>query len=907
MECHPKNRLGVRMALKHPPLLANKLLKYFCKPDYLEDIQGDLEEEFYERTEQPTRHHFPTTWYWWQVIKLFRAGIIRPFQPLNSSLKEITMFKNYIKIGTRNLWKYKMGTFINILGLSTGIAAFMLIALFIKDELQYDQHHHNAPNIYRLTVKNFDRQGLLSRHWAFASAGHAERFKEDYPEVLKATRFFPFAFPDLLVGDRKFPSEQVVFADQDVFDMFTFPFLQGDPTTAFATEQSMVITESAAVRLFGSDWSSQDITGQRVTLQRDGLSAPFTISGVLQNMPEHQHFHFEYLAPIRFIEQIMGKDEMNNVSGNYNWLTYLLLQEGADPAHIEKQKDAFFDKYVGEFSSGVAAKEFYDFELQPLASIHLHSNLEMEIETNGSIQQVYIFGTVGLLLLAIACINYMNLATSHFSRRMKEVGVRKVMGALRSSLIKQFLTEALLVNLIAFPFALLLTELALPNLNLFMDKSLRLDWGITSDLLPGLALLLVLVALFSGSYPAVFLSKINLTHALKGESAINSNKWNFRNLLVTFQYAITIALIFALAVIESQLYYIQNTDPGYEKEQLISLGLSRNIPNLQTFKTELLSHPHIEQLTYASRIPTGRLADSWGASFYQGDSTVAINFRLPYIWVDEDFMETFQIELVAGNNFSSDMDMVEDSVGYYLINETAAKALGYTDPSEVVGKKISYGRYDDQTYRAGRILGVTKDFHFESMHSSIAPMIMMKGDNMRVACLKLSPTDLPQTLAYLEETWGRFDADNPIDYRFVDDRFNDQYQAEIRLSAMIKVFTTIAILISCLGLIGMVAFIIETKNKEIGIKKVLGASTGNIALNIGSRFILLIGIASLIALPVTFLLISNWLESFVYRTPITLWMVLLPALVVFTITFLSVGVQTIRAALLNPAKILKTE
>ena len=894
------------MAVNQPPKLATKLLRWFCKPHYLEDIQGDLEEEYYDRIELNPKKS-SSGWYWWQIVKLFRSGIIRPFKPIDSTQKEISMFKNYIKIGLRNLWKYKMGTVINVLGLSTGVAAFVLIALFIKDELKYDRHHENADNIYRLTIKNFTSDGALSRHWAFASAGHAERFKEDYPEVIKATRFYPWAFPDLLVGDRKFPAEQVIFTDPDVFDMFTFPFIEGSPETAFYTEQSLVLTETSAIRLFGNDWQTKGVIGERVTLQRDGLNAPFTVSGVMKDMPEHQHFHFEYLAPIRFIEQVFGESSMSNVTGNYNWLTYLMLQEDANPVAIENQKDAFFDKYVGQFAQGGDAKDYYDFALQPLKSIHLHSNLESEIETNGSIQQVYIFGTVAILLLIVACINYMNLATSHFSRRMKEVGVRKVLGALRSTLVKQFLTEAFLVNILSFPIALILAELALPHLNDFMGKSLNLGFAGNMDLLVGLLLLLVLVAVFSGSYPSIFLSRINLTQALKGESSINSNKWNFRNWLVTFQYAVTISLIFALAVIESQLYFVQNSDPGYNKEQLVSIGLSRNIGNLTTFKNELLNHPNVEKAAYASRIPTGRLADSWGASFNQGDSVASVNFRLPFIWVDEDFLETFQIELIAGSNFSADMDMIEDSVGYYLINETSSKALGYDNANDIIGQKINYGNYDDQTFKAGRILGVTRDFHFESMHTSITPMIMMKGDNMRTICLKLTGDDHSQTLADIESLWYEFDQDNTLNYRFVDDRFNEQYQSEMRLSTMIKVFTSIAILIGCLGLIGMVAFIIETKNKEIGIRKVLGASARDIAINIGYRFGILIAIATVVAIPCTFFIVSDWLDSFVYRTSITIWMILLPAMVVILVTVLSVGIQTIKAAVVNPAAILKTE
>lgn len=890
----------------HPPRLANKLLALFCHPQFLEDIQGDLEEEFSAMVTDKTST-WPRVWYYWQILKLLRINLIKKPESLSID-NHSSMLRNYLKIGIRNLWKYKSGTLINVLGLSTGLAAFILIALFVKDELSYDLHHKNADNIYRLTVKNFNTDGAMSRHWAFASAGHASRIKDDYAEVTHAVRFYPWAFPDITVEGKKFPSEQVVFADLDVFDIFTFPFILGSPETAFAEPQSLVLTESTAIRLYGNDWKEKEIIGSRVKLERSGQQAPFTVTGVMEDMPDQQHFHFEYLAPISFVEKIFGENAISNVTGNYNWLTYLRLQDGTDPSSIEAKGDEFFDKYVGEFSSGIDAKDFYAFALQPLLSIHLNSNLNGEIENNGSIQQLLIFGIIGLLLLIVACINYMNLATSHFSRRMKEVGVRKVMGAHKSSLVKQFLTEAFLVNLLAFPVAILLGMLALPYLNDFMGKTLSLDFIANIDLLIGLVLLIMLVAVLSGSYPSLFLSKINLIQALKGESVINSNKWNFRNVLVTFQYVVTIGLIFTLLVIESQLSFIQNSDPGYRKDQIIHLSLSRNIDNLDVFKREMLNHPNISKGTYASRVPTGRLADSMGAGFFKNDSIVGLNFRLPFILIDEDFLETFEINLLAGENFTSSMDMQEDSVGYYLINNAAAKALGYTDPSEVIGKKLSYGQYNDQTMRAGRILGVTEDFHFESLHNEITPIVMLKASyNMNRLCMQVKPDDMASTLAHIESTWAQFDPERSARYRFLDEIFADQYQAEERLSTMITVFTLIAILIGCLGLIGMVGFVIDTKLKEIGIRKVLGASMLSIARGIGNRFLVLIGIAFLVAIPVAYYLISGWLDDFVYRTNISIWIIILPAIAVLLITAFSVGYQTIKASLVNPVECLKDE
>ncbi|VXD15864.1 ABC transporter permease [Marinoscillum sp. 108] len=888
-----------------PPRGANRLLAFFCKTEYLEDIQGDLEEEYILKHQKgPLK---ALLWYYWQVIRLFRPGLTKSSKinhliPTNGS-----MFRNHLIVAIRNLWKYKSGTAINIIGLSTGICAFILIALFIQDELSYDQHHVHADNTYRLTVKNIDKNGELSRHWAFASAGHAQRLKADYPEITHATRFYAWAFPDIQIGDKVFPSEQVVFADKDVFEVFTFPFILGNAESAFREIKSIVLTEQSAIRLFGNDWRNDDILGKTIQITRDATKASFVVSGVMEDMPENQHFHFEYLAPIEFLEPVFGEG-MNNVTGNYNWLTYLRLQEGTDPRRIEQYKDDFFDKYVGLFENGIPAKKAYDFELQPLLSIHLNSHLEGEIESNGSLQQVYIFGTVGILLLVVACINYMNLATSHFSRRTKEVGVRKAIGAHKSSLIQQFLTESLMVNLLSFPVAIMLTWLALPYLNDFMEKQLTFNMLENRELLLGLILLLVMVAIISGSYPALFLSRINLIQALKGEAAINSNKWNFRSWLITFQYAVTIGLLFTLAVIEGQMKFIQNSDPGYRKDQILHLSMSRNIRNLDVFKNELLSHPAIHKATYASRVPTGRLADNWNSAFFNDQTAVETTFRLPFILADEDFLETFEIELVAGKNFTAAMEMSTDSVGYYLVNRAAAKALGFDDPEDIVGRKLSYGNYDDHTYKAGRILGVTEDFHFESLHSEITPMVILKGDwNMRTICMQISPGDVQSALAHVEETWTKFDPINSPEYQFMDDLFDQQYQAEERLSTMIKVFTVIAVLIGCLGLIGMVGFIIDTRYKEIGIRKVLGASVFSIISMIGQRFLILIGIGCLVALPTSYFFISGWLDGFVYHINIGLLLVILPAVATLVLTLATISYQTLKASLINPVECLKDE
>ncbi len=889
-----------------PPNWSTRFLRWFLRPSYYEDIQGDLEEEFHFKRKENSKTN-ANYWYNWQVIRLFKPSMMRKPDPIEPVENSTTMFRNYIKIGVRNLWKYKSSTVINVLGLSTGLAAFMLISLFVNDELSYDRHFDNADRIYRVTVKNFSQDGQLSRHWAFASAGHATRLKEDYPTITHSTRFFPWAFPDLQVGEQSFPSEPVIFADDDVFEIFSFPFIMGDPATAFSKTTSMVLTESTAIKLFGTDWREQDIMGKTVELSRDGQGAPFEVTGVIEDMPDQQHFHFEYLAPLRFLEQLFGEDAMNNVGGNYNWMTFIMLDSDNLRLNPAKVTEEFFDKYMGEMR-GRPASDFYEFEFQPITSIHLNSNLEGEYEANGSIQQVYIFSIIGILLLLVACVNYMNLATSHFTRRMKEIGVRKVSGAGRSTLVKQFLTESSLVTIVSFPVALVLVFLALDPLNQFVDKSLSLSIIANGQLLSVTLLVLLAVGVLAGFYPAMFLSRVNLIQALKGEQAVNASKWNFRSLLVTFQYAVTIALIFAILVIESQMSFINNTDAGYRRDQIIHLSLGRGIGNLETFKRELTNHPNILQATYASRIPTGRLMDNMGSSIYKADTAVRTDFRLPYIRVDHDFVSTFEIDLIAGEDFTRENEMLKDSTGYYIVNRKCIERFGFASPEEAIGKRLSYGPFNGQQYGIGRIIGVVEDFHFESLKTPIVPMLMAHmNQGYRRICLKVKPEGLSETLAHIDETWAQFDPETTANYRFLDDLFADQYLQEERLSQVIKVFTGVAVLISCLGLIGMVGFVIETKIKEIGIRKVLGASIAKILFLISSRFLLLLVIGFVVAVPVAYWFMSGWLDTFVYKTSISVFVIAAPVLVAAVLTMLSISYQTIKASLVNPVECLKDE
>ena len=880
-----------------PPKKATQFLNWFMRSDYVEDISGDLAEEYFlYRADHTIRKS--NWWYTWQIIRLFKPSMMKSWHPLEKLKIQIEMINNYVKIGLRSLWKFKTSTAINLLGLSTGLAAFLLIALFVKDELSYDRNHEHKDDIFRVTVKNFNSDGQLSRHWAFASAGHAPRIKDDFPEVTYATRFFPWAFPDILIGDSRYPQEQVVFTDPDVFNIFTIPFIIGNPENAFKDIKSIVISERSAEKLYGSNWKEKELLGKTMKLESQGESLLFTITGVYENMPEQQHFHFEYLAPFEIFAMMAGEETVNNVGGNYNYLTYVRTVSGTAKQSLEDRSNDFFEKYVADFQ-GRKASDFYAFVFQPLTTIHLQSNIQGEIENNGSLQQVIVFSIVGLLVLVIACINYMNLATAKYSRRMKEIGVRKVVGANKKSLLTQFLTESYIVTFLSLVIAFLWVLLALPYLNEFVSKELSLNF-LDFQIVLFTVFLVMSVGLLSGIYPAVYLSAKNAIVSLKGESTMNYKKFNFRSILVTFQYLVAVGLIFSLLVVQEQISYIFNSDPGYNKDQMININIRSLGEKKDLFKNELLSNQKIRVATQSSRIPSGTLADSGGASMYKGDSAQAISFRLPYIRVDEDFVKTFGLNIVAGQDFQSFMD--SDSIGYFIINEAASTALGFQDPQQIIGQKMRYGGLD------GRIIGVMGDFHFESIHSPIKPMLMVKTNrSLYGLTAQIEGDDIKSTLAYIEQKWAELDPVNPIFYSFLDERFEAQYQKEERLSMMFQVLTTLVILISCLGMLGLVSFIIERKTKEIGIRKILGASLANVLWMVSRNFVLPILISAIVALPIGYWAMKGWLDQFAYQFNFTLIEFLVPIGIIAIITFVTISYRTLGAARSNPVECLRDE
>ncbi|NQZ77144.1 MAG: ABC transporter permease [Ekhidna sp.] len=817
---------------------------------------------------------------------------------------ETTMFRNYLKVGIRNLWKYKSGTVINVIGLSTGIAAFLLITLTIRYELNFDKHFEDVDQLYRVTVKNYSANGELSRHWALASAGHADRLKQDYGNIEKSARIYMASTPDLTYEEKTFPQEQVVFTNEDFFSIFSFNFIAGNKENVFPDLYSIVLTESTAIKIFGNDWEDKNILGSSIELARQRSKAPFKVTAVIEDMPDQQHFHFDYLAPIRFLELVFDENVMNRIGGNYNWLTYIKVSENTNIHDLENQiNDQFWDKYIGTFDDGTPARDYYDFYLQPVSDIHTKSHLNGEVERNTPLRLLQIFGVIGVLLLLIACINYMNIATSHYSRRMKEVGVRKVVGAHKTALVRQFLIESMLLTLISIPFCLSLVNFAIQQMNRYLEINLVFNLFNEPRLLLLLLFILIVVSIIAGFYPALFLSKIRLTSALKGEQKF-SDKWNLRSILVTFQYCVTIGLIFAIVIIENQLQYIRKSDPGYNRNNVVRMNLPRDF-NKEMFKNDLLSNPNILNASYSSRIPTGKLDDYWGTRHFIGDSLVNADFRLSVISVDPDFMDTYEIELVAGESFRDNMLTVLDwdtiVSSYYIVNEAASKALGYQNANDVLNEKIEYGITE------GRIIGVVEDFHFESLHNEIEPMLFIYQENFRGLSVKIASTNIQESLYHMEETFAQYESVTSVHYNFVDELFERQYIKEKISANLVKVFALIAILISCLGLIGLVGFTVETKLKEIGVRKILGASPADIWHMISYDFLTLVIIASIVSLPVMFYLMNEWLNAFQYRVDISMLNIVSPILAVLLITLATISYQVIKATRVNPVECLKDE
>ena len=841
---------------------------------------GDIEELYAFQREEKGRFR-ADLWFWAQILRTI------PHYLLDSFYWSWVMFQNYFKVTFRSLKRHKAYSFINFAGLAVGMACCILILTYVHWELSYDRYHERSARIFRLAVNG----DINDRAFNIACVNNppGPYLAREWPEVETAARIRPRNRCGITFEDKRFMEEGVMWADASLFEVFSFPLKTGAPETALKNPYTAVITAGMALKYFGE----ANPIGRVLRIDDQ---ADYTITAVMEDVPENSHFTFDLLLSNE-TRYVVNKAQMTRWMGDFNNYTYLLLRPGVNPADLEARFPALVEKQMGRILNAIGGKITYI--LQPLTSIHLHSRLEGEIAPVSDIAYVYIFSCVAVFILLLACINFMNLSTARSANRAREVGMRKVHGAVKSTLVRQFLGESMIYSFASLGLALLLVEAVMPLFRSFSARQLHIPYFELGWLIPALLGLAFLVGLAAGSYPAFYLARFQPFHVLKSSFAAGRSRSRFRQILVTFQFAVSTILIIGTAVILSQVSYMKNKRLGFDEERVIVVNVTndRMQDSLDPVKQEMRMVPGVSNVAMSSHVP------GWGGRHnvclpegFAADESVMMGI----IGVDSDFLPALGIELAAGRNFS--LEFPSDPDKSVLINETAARKFGWEEP---VGKTI---RELDDREILKTVVGVVEDYHFMSLHNTIEPMLITNArDNYGALIIKLGPGALARALESLQARWDSVMPGIPFDFYFLDQEFDSQFRAEESLSRIFAYFSLLAIFIACLGLFGMAAYTTEKRTKEIGIRKVLGASSGQLILLLNREFAVLVILANLAAWPLVYLLARRWLADFAYRTSLSLAMFLLCALAVFAIGILTVSYQSIRAAHADPVDSLKYE
>lgn len=811
------------------------------------------------------------------------------------------MLANYIKIAWRSLLKNKVFSFINIAGLAIGLSCFLLIALYVADELSYDRYNENAGRIYRVDADI--RFGSTDLKLAVSPDPMGAALKRDYPQVEQFVRFYNSDGSKLIKKGNDFIEEQkVAYADSTLFDVFTLPALEGDSRTALNKPNTVVITEATANKYFGTT----HVVGKTIETSQSKNNL-YKITAVIKDIPHNSHFNFDF---------IFSMDNVQYGFGNYlsnNFQTYILLKKGTDYKAFEKNFDQVIEKYIlpqaKQFMQISSMDEFkktgnkLEYHLMPLTDIHLKSERFPELGVNGSMQSVYIFSVVALFILLIACINFMNLSTARSASRAKEVGIRKVLGTEKKSLVWQFLTESTLMVFIALVVAIFIILLVMPFFNDVSTKQLTLWSLINYKALPFFVLLPFVVGALAGSYPAFFLSSFQPIAVLKGKINAGFKRSYLRSGLVVVQFAISIFLIISVTIVYNQLSYIQNKKLGFNKDQVLIINgtnaLGKSTP---VFKDEVAKISGIKSAAFSGYLPVGNSSRNDNTFSTEAVMNNKNGFNMQVWNIDYDYLNTLGMELAQGRNFSSEFGSDSNAV---ILNETAAKMLGTDNP---VGKKIF--TFDNLTPPASisyTVIGVIKNFHFESLKQNIGPLCFRMGNNSWSTAFKVSTTDIKSLVKNIETKWKSMAPGMPFSYQFLDQSFDNMYRAERRTGKIALAFSILAILIACLGLLGLAIYMSEQRIKEIGVRKVLGASVSNLVGMLSKDFLMLVAIGALMAFPLAWWFMHKWLQDFAYRIDISWWVFAFAGILALLIALITVSFQAIRAALTNPVKSLRTE
>jgi len=790
------------------------------------------------------------------------------------------MFKNYLKITLRNTLNHKGYSFINISGLAVGMACCILIFLWVQDELGFDSFHKNYHQLCRAVQYQHNKDGAVFPV-AVTSGSLGPAFKDEYPEVLEYVRYRPIKNVLIRYKDKKFFETGFTFADPSLFKIFTFPFLQGDPESALADPYSLVITKRMAEKYF----QNTDPIGKSINF---GSLVDFIVSGVIDNVPLNSHLQFDFIGPFETVSKKLGLDiKWHN---NY-YYTYLLLDKNTD-VEILTSKIRYYIKKIQPQSTA-------EFGIQLLKDIHLRSNYAIDLKGHSEIQSVYVtfFSAIAIFVLIIACINFMNLTTARSANRAKEIAMRKVSGAKRSDIARQFFGESFVVAIFSLVLALFLVALSIPFFNTLSGKQLNVSSFLNLDIILGILGITLITGFLSGFYPSLLLSSFKPVGILKGVTGSDTKGSYFRRILVIIQFSLSLILIIGTMIVYQQLDFIQNRKLGYNKDHMIYISMQGNLQGeYRTFKEEMLKNPNILGVTASSDLPTYTVHSCGRCIEWEGMSPED-HFLIHWYAVDHDFIETFGIEMAAGRSFSKAFST--DSSEGFILNEEAVKQMGIKTP---VGKKFQlFGN-------KGVIIGVMKNFHFKSLHERIEPLVFyIKPQYSQYVFARISSERIKESLDLIERIHQRFNPGDPLDYGFLDEEIDNLYRVELRTRQIFQYFTILAILISCIGLFGLATFMAEKRTKEIGIRKVMGASISGIVLLLSKDITRWILLANIIGWPLAFLVMKNWLQNFAYRITPGIWTFILSGLLVLFIALFTIIYQAVKAATANPIDSLRYE
>jgi putative ABC transport system permease protein len=862
------------------PLIPYVLLRLFLRGEDFYEFSDDIDETYQQMIDCGPKFR-AKAWYWFRVIESI------PSLVMDKIYWRFTMIKNYLKIALRNFQRHKGYSFINIAGFAIGMACCLLILLYVRHELSYDRHHEDVERVCRIVIDI--RTQTANRVFALISPTVAPALKADYPQVEHAARaIIPSSSRLVKRKDTFFYEDRFMYADQELFDIFTIPFIRGATQGALTRPNTLVVSQRMAHKYFGN----ANPLGETLEINQQ----EYEITGVVTDSPENTHMKYDLIASL---ETLKDWQEMSNWYSTM-FYTYLKLRPDVNVEEFSQQVSRLPDKYVGERLSSRGTT--YHYFLQPLSSIHLHSHLRYETEPPGNPVYIYIFSFVGFFILIIACLNFMNLSTARAANRAKEVGMRKVVGAQKLQLIGQFLGESLLVAFLSLGLAMVIARFSIPLLHDLTGILLSFDALLNPIVLLSLIGGAVLMGLGAGLYPAFVLSAFRPAVTLKGTSSAGTQGFALRTVLMVVQFAISVMLIIGTLTMYRQFNFMKNQYLGFEKEQKLILPLRGGIniqENFASVKDMFSKHTSVTGVTVSSSVP-GRGVSNFGVDLVGEDDPKSQSMF--HMYFDDDFIPDYGIDMVAGRAFQKEMKT--DFMGVFLINEAAVKAFGWSRPEEALGKRLQTGHGG----RVNPIIGVTKNFHYRGLQSEVEPLVMeFLPWSFRYITLSIDISNLNETLAFVKSQWKALWPGHPFEHFFLDTDFDRQYRADEQIGNVFGIFTFLGLFIACLGLLGLASFTAESWTKEIGIRKVLGASVGGIVLMLSKQFTKWVVLANFIAWPVAYYFMDRWLKNFAYRIDIGIWTFVLSGVLVLLIAIMTVSYQSIKAAVANPVDSLRYE